>query len=99
MLDDIDSQELLLPMCNLLAQGKVLAVIGTDIDGSPVDRTDETQRWRVRDCHRLHGASVRRKNVGQTVHEGVRSGVFSVPIRFVHPSGHRLRWTFVARSY
>ena len=34
MLDDTDSQELLLATCNLLAQGKVLAVIGTALMGA-----------------------------------------------------------------
>ena len=34
MLDDTDSQELLLATCNLLAQGKVLVVIGTALMGA-----------------------------------------------------------------
>ena len=60
MLDDTDSQELLLATCNLLAQVEVLAVIGTALVGALLTHY-ETQRWREGDCHRLYSASPRRK--------------------------------------
>ena len=61
-------------------------------DGSQADIFVETQRRCEGDCHWLHCASLRRQNFGETVHEGVRSGVCTIPICVVHQSGHRLCW-------
>ena len=86
MLDDTDSQELLLAPCNLLAQGNVPAVIGTALMGARFDRIDETQRWREGDCHRLYGCvASSQEHWPKQIMKVLEMGVCSILARLVPP--------------
>ena len=67
LVDDVDTMEILIEAVTSLAQARVPQTISQRIDVGQTHSAQEGRRRSERHCHRVHFATTRRTDIGETV--------------------------------